>query len=391
MAKKKTDIVEYNHQLPVPELPASMVHLAPYFTKEDKIAYSRLPAEEQKKLEQLKPAQWEFLMREMKENKYRFFSCTVIHWVLKRMKEEYPDLLDKAIYKLRQDIITGYYFATGKEPDEKDKADEKARCLMYCQVVFKCIAYSVPYAAITSIIPGDSEDKANDFDCLIYIAAINPLVVHDLNEFMDEYAFLSAASFALYLQPRMAPDTFKMCKLSPSDSPLLAVEIVAVFHHVYRNLGNSINLNWWRAIYRVLHERGYLIASSPEAFINYMVKYKKEMQLMAEYFELADKSLMSPDKWVLNDKGSPAVDKSPFKASGNGSCPYYQLTPWKQWQTDYNERKPATRSNSAAKASLVKDFGDDDKLLDSMLCVAENLDKILHFFYPEEEGDMKPD
>lgn len=391
MAKKKADIVEYNLQLPVPELPASMEHLAPYFTKEDKIAYSRLPAEEQKKLEQLKPAQWEFLMRETEEIIYGYFSCTVIHWMLKRMNEEYPDLLDKLTYKLRQDFISGYYFAAGKELADKEVVDDIVRCVMYIQGFFQYIAPTLPYTAITSIIPGDSEDEADDFAFLIYPVAVSPLGVHDFNEYLDEYAFLSAASFALYLQPRMPPASFKMCKLFLSDSPLLAVEIVAVFHHVYRNLGNSINLNWWRAIYRVLHERGYLIASSPEAFINYMVKYKKEMQLMAEYFELADKSLMSPDKWVLNDKGSPAVDKSPFKASGTGSCPYYQLTPWKQWQTDYNERKPATRSNSAAKASLVKDFGDDDKLLDSMLCVADNLDKILHFFYPEEDDDMKPD
>ncbi len=411
MAKNTKAVNE--QQIIVPELPASMGHLAPYFTDDDKIAYSRLPAALQKELEQLKPAQWTDYWQMIAKNHpllymdldgWRFKPCpTVVFWFVEQLKNKNIEFVYQ--FDKLSSLMDMYRTLIGATSEMMDI--ELLKKIMYSSLLNSVDKQLIPQSVSREHIR-ELREKAEEIEnfcsrpfathfIYYFINIVSTLIEYrfDDDPLNDSASFKSLTSWTLCLQPVM-PDGISaelrhICRRDYLPERLLAVEIVAVFHHVYRNLGNSINLNWWRAIYRVLHERGYTIAGSPEAFINYMVKYKKEMQLMAEYFELADKSLMSPDKWVLNDKGSPAVDKSPFKASGNGSCPYYQLTPWKQWQTDYNERKPATRSNSAAKASLVKDFGDDDKLLDSMLCVAENLDKILHFFYPEEEDDMKPD
>ena len=141
--------------------------------------------------------------------------------------------------------------------------------------------------------------------------------------------------------------------------------------------------NWWRAVYRALHDKGYAIARDEASFVLYMVDHLAEWQRLAKAFGVPDK-LATPLMWQLTDKGKPDVDKSsPLSRSGTGNYPYYSDTPWREWMGDFQTLFMASIQDTKAEEELKKKFGPN--IPKTMIAIATRMTEWLDLFIPNTE------
>ena len=91
-------------------------------------------------------------------------------------------------------------------------------------------------------------------------------------------------------------------------------------------------------------------------------------------------------KWEVDEKsGKVKVDSSPLKGQTRDQYPFYQETPWKEWEDKRRE----------IKKSLPTDFKKicgTEETLDSMVEVANTFNQVLNIYcgVPEEETMLVP-
>lgn len=101
----------------------------------------------------------------------------------------------------------------------------------------------------------------------------------------------------------------------------------------------------WIAIYRVLHDRGFDIASSRESFCSYMARHEGKLYFIAMAMKLSKGiNIKGLDgKWSDTKTNSPLGD-------GRGTRPLYtklRNTPWRKWhevEPDPNEKSSILRN-----------------------------------------------
>lgn len=160
----------------------------------------------------------------------------------------------------------------------------------------------------------------------------------------------------------------------------------AIFHAATTCNKNFTNQNCWRAIYRVLHDRGFECAMSPETFIAYM--HREINDRLHKFFIAweAESYWKSPFsvKWEVDEKsGKVKVDSSPLKGQTRDQYPFYQETPWKEWEEKRREIK------KSSPADFKKICGTEDTL-DSMIAVASIFDQNLNAYCGIPEDEIMP-
>ena len=135
--------------------------------------------------------------------------------------------------------------------------------------------------------------------------------------------------------------------------------------------------NWWRAIYRVYHDRGFAIASCEAAFVSYMTSVFSPMLLMKQAFPLPAR--VDECVWKYTDKtGKPDVDKSPLKRGDTGNYPHYNDTPWSEWKDEYGRLFLASVEDDQSAVELKNKYG-EVSLFKGMQAVAMRLDELLTY------------
>lgn len=161
---------------------------------------------------------------------------------------------------------------------------------------------------------------------------------------------------------------------------------LCIFHAGTTNGGKFTNQNCWRAIYRVLHDRGFECAMSPETFIAYM--HREINDRLHKFFIAwdAEDHWKSPYavKWEVDKKsGKVKVDSSPLKGQTREQYPFYQETPWREWEEARREIK------KSSPGEFKKICGTEDTL-DSMLAVAETFNNILSIYCGTPADELFP-
>lgn len=161
---------------------------------------------------------------------------------------------------------------------------------------------------------------------------------------------------------------------------------LCIFHAGTTNGGKFTNQNCWRAIYRVLHDRGFECAMSPETFIAYM--HREINDRLHKFFIAwdAEDHWKSPYavKWEVDKKsGKVKVDSSPLKGQTRDQYPFYQETPWREWEEARQEIK------KSSPGEFKKICGTEDTL-DSMLAVAETFNNVLSIYCGTPADELFP-
>ena len=139
--------------------------------------------------------------------------------------------------------------------------------------------------------------------------------------------------------------------------------------------------NWWRAVYRTLHDYDLRIARDEGSFVLYMVDHLAEWQRLAKAFGVPNK-LAKPDFWKLTRMGKPAVDKvSPLSHGGTGNYYYYSDTPWSCWKDDFKKLFLESIHDAKAKEEIKK-FGPTSDILKTMIRIATQLTEWLNLLSP---------
>ena len=181
-----------------------------------------------------------------------------------------------------------------------------------------------------------------------------------------------------------------LAELNLSNSAYLHPSLMSlcIFHAATARKGLFTNQNCWRAIYRVLHDRGFECAMSPETFIAYM--HREIDERLHRFFIAwdAEDQWKSPYavKWEVDEKsGKVKVDSSPLKGQTRDQYPFYQETPWKEWEDKRREIKKNSPSD-------FKKICGTEETLDSMVEVANTFNQVLNIYcgVPEEETMLVP-
>ena len=144
---------------------------------------------------------------------------------------------------------------------------------------------------------------------------------------------------------------------------------------------------WWKAVYRVLHDRGFIRASCREDFVLYMIEHGDMLYYIGKLLNI-NEYLIDPAYWHSTqgkdeDKNGlikPDVNNSPLQISGNGKeFAYYIKNQWPwmiEGMKDYYHCKLNLKWSTK---ELKAQFNSSDSF-DAMYEIAEILDSIFQTF-----------
>ena len=143
--------------------------------------------------------------------------------------------------------------------------------------------------------------------------------------------------------------------------------------------------NWWRAIYRVFHDRCFAIASCEAAFVSYMTSVFSPLLIINKALGVPDKLTHPQCLWKYTEKtDKPDVDSSPLSRSGTGNYVHYSDTPWREWKDDFGSLFLASVDDDEKAKQLKKQYG-EVSLFKSMHAVAARLEELLNYTFGPAE------
>lgn len=154
---------------------------------------------------------------------------------------------------------------------------------------------------------------------------------------------------------------------------------------IEKDKGKDSNQDWWRAVYRALHDYRLPIARSEYSFICYMYDNIDKWSRIARIFNV-NEGLSKQDLWIRkNATESEPLPKSatPLTTGNKNRKNYYSETPWINWKDDYANLLFEKGGTEKYEEERNKIFGDEKKC-NTMLFIAQKLTNYLKIVIPHQ-------
>ena len=282
---------------------------------------------------------------------------------------------------LRLPSAVALWYVTPKTEEEKRELRLDVAALSMGTTIEKMLeAYSVSQAILMTALCTEVSIGHRDVLDYVMIAQVSLYLICFYAAVEDSESILSSIEKIFFeTLPKTDARFGRNARLIPlSAHPDLIPLVLAA--RVLADMGreHTAQKNWWRAVYRSLHDKGYAIARDEASFVLYMVDHLADWQRLAKAFGVPDK-LAIPSMWQLTDKGKPDVDKaSPLSRSGTGNYPYYSDTPWREWMDDFQQLFMASIQDTKAEEEMKKKFG--PYIPKTMIAIATRMTEWLDLF-----------